>query len=93
VQDAHCELSQGKTYFCQGDDCTAVLYLRQGTVKLTVVSPVGTSRRREQTKAHIRLPRPHTKPFVKSDCHEEGRARRNLDQGYSVASRIFFRHE
>ncbi len=67
--------------------------LQQGTVKLTIVSLVGTSRRREQTKAHVRLPRPHTEPSVKNDCHEVGRARRNLDQGYSVASRILFRRE
>ena len=65
----------------------------KGTVTLTIVSLVGTSRRPEQIKAHVRLPRPHTEPSVKNDCHQVGRARRNLDQGYGVASRILFRHE
>jgi CRP/FNR family transcriptional regulator, cyclic AMP receptor protein len=32
---------KGQTIFSQGDDCTTVLYLQQGTVKLTIVSPAG----------------------------------------------------
>jgi CRP/FNR family cyclic AMP-dependent transcriptional regulator len=32
---------KGQTIFAQGDDCTTVLYLQQGTVKLTIVSPAG----------------------------------------------------
>ncbi len=32
---------KGQTIFFQGDDCTTVLYLQQGTVKLTIVSPAG----------------------------------------------------
>ena len=32
---------KGQVIFSQGDDCTTVLYLQQGTVKLTIVSPVG----------------------------------------------------
>ena len=32
---------KGQTIFSQGDDCGTVLYLQQGTVKLTIVSPAG----------------------------------------------------
>ena len=32
---------KGQVIFSQGDDCTTVLYLQQGAVKLTIVSPVG----------------------------------------------------
>ena len=32
---------KGQVIFSQGDDCTTVLYLQQGTVKLTIVSPAG----------------------------------------------------
>jgi CRP/FNR family cyclic AMP-dependent transcriptional regulator len=32
---------KGQTIFAKGDDCTTVLYLQQGTVKLTIVSPAG----------------------------------------------------
>jgi CRP-like cAMP-binding protein len=32
---------KGQTIFSQGDDCTTVLYLQQGTVKLTIVSSAG----------------------------------------------------
>jgi CRP/FNR family cyclic AMP-dependent transcriptional regulator len=32
---------KGQTIFSQGDDCTTVLYLQQGMVKLTIVSPAG----------------------------------------------------
>ena len=32
---------KGQTIFSQGDDCTTVLYLQQGTVKLTIVSAAG----------------------------------------------------
>jgi CRP-like cAMP-binding protein len=34
-------IARDKLIFSQGDDCTTVLYLQQGTVKLTIVSPVG----------------------------------------------------